>query len=173
MFPVRVAGLQDRSGSCRGGSPGGMRNSKTQAFGHDHRGDSRPRRAYFLPVRFRSGSEQSRVQRGMKCGCNTAPIHQNAFSYDELDGSIGGGRGIRTPGTVARTVVFKTTAIDHSAIPPHRKTRPEFAVSRPQGRKTLAIMPERSREVGPVRRDSRDSGVRESSSRHDVVLGVW
>jgi len=49
-------------------------------------------------------------------------------------------------------------------------TQHEFTV---QGRKTLAIMPERSREVGPVRRDSRDSGVRESSSRHDVVLGVW
>src|SRR5437867_9075615 len=28
----------------------------------------------------------------------------------------GGGRGIRTPGTLAGTVVFKTTAIDHSAI---------------------------------------------------------
>jgi hypothetical protein len=33
---------------------------------------------------------------------------------------IGGGRGIRTPGTVSRSVVFKTTAIDHSAIPPRR-----------------------------------------------------
>ena len=31
----------------------------------------------------------------------------------------GGGRGIRTPGTVSGSVVFKTTAIDHSAIPPH------------------------------------------------------
>src|SRR5438270_9833604 len=30
----------------------------------------------------------------------------------------GGGRGIRTPGTVSGAVVFKTTAIDHSAIPP-------------------------------------------------------
>src|SRR5436190_4704326 len=30
----------------------------------------------------------------------------------------GGGRGIRTPGTLPGTVVFKTTAIDHSAIPP-------------------------------------------------------
>ena len=30
----------------------------------------------------------------------------------------GGGRGIRTPGTVSRTAVFKTAAIDHSAIPP-------------------------------------------------------
>ena len=35
----------------------------------------------------------------------------------------GGGRGIRTPGTLPGTVVFKTTAIDHSAIPPRRKTR--------------------------------------------------
>ena len=32
----------------------------------------------------------------------------------------GGGRGIRTPGTLPGTVVFKTTAIDHSAIPPRR-----------------------------------------------------
>src|SRR6266487_2175028 len=31
---------------------------------------------------------------------------------------VGGGRGIRTPGTLPGTVVFKTTAIDHSAIPP-------------------------------------------------------
>jgi hypothetical protein len=30
----------------------------------------------------------------------------------------GGERGIRTPGTVSGTVVFKTTAIDHSAISP-------------------------------------------------------
>ena len=33
---------------------------------------------------------------------------------------FGGGRGIRTPGTLPGTVVFKTTAIDHSAIPPRR-----------------------------------------------------
>ena len=32
----------------------------------------------------------------------------------------GGGRGIRTPGTLPGSVVFKTTAIDHSAIPPRR-----------------------------------------------------
>ena len=32
--------------------------------------------------------------------------------------NAGGGRGIRTPGTLPGTVVFKTTAIDHSAIPP-------------------------------------------------------
>src|SRR6476646_1667144 len=31
---------------------------------------------------------------------------------------VGGERGIRTPGTVSGSVVFKTTAIDHSAISP-------------------------------------------------------
>src|SRR6188474_1394935 len=35
----------------------------------------------------------------------------------------GGGRGIRTPGTLTGSVVFKTTAIDHSAIPPRRNGR--------------------------------------------------
>ena len=30
----------------------------------------------------------------------------------------GGGRGIRTPGDITATVVFKTTAFVHSAIPP-------------------------------------------------------
>ncbi len=30
----------------------------------------------------------------------------------------GGGRGIRTPGTVSRTAVFKTAGINHSPIPP-------------------------------------------------------
>ena len=33
-------------------------------------------------------------------------------------GEIGGGRGIRTPGTVSGTVVFKTTRFNHSRIPP-------------------------------------------------------
>jgi hypothetical protein len=31
---------------------------------------------------------------------------------------IGGGRGIRTPDTLSGTTVFKTAAINHSAIPP-------------------------------------------------------
>jgi hypothetical protein len=31
----------------------------------------------------------------------------------------GGGRGIRTPGTVSRTAVFKTATLSHSVIPPH------------------------------------------------------
>jgi hypothetical protein len=32
----------------------------------------------------------------------------------------GGGRGIRTPGTVSRTSVFKTDCFNHSHIPPRR-----------------------------------------------------
>src|SRR5437868_254620 len=31
---------------------------------------------------------------------------------------IGGGRGIRTPGTLSSSTVFKTAAFNHSAIPP-------------------------------------------------------
>src|SRR5437867_11021739 len=44
----------------------------------------------------------------------TASLHPSAES--------GGGRGIRTPGTLPGTVVFKTTAIDHSAIPPRQSS---------------------------------------------------
>ena len=36
----------------------------------------------------------------------------------------GGGRGIRTPGTVSGPTVFKTAAIDRSAIPPHQRLEP-------------------------------------------------
>ena len=31
---------------------------------------------------------------------------------------VGGGRGIRTPGAVSRTAVFKTACFNHSHIPP-------------------------------------------------------
>ena len=42
--------------------------------------------------------------------------------------SNGGGRGIRTPGTVSRTAIFKTAAFNRSAIPPHQDyTRGYFA----------------------------------------------
>ena len=34
----------------------------------------------------------------------------------------GGGRGIRTPGTLSGSTVFKTAALNHSAIPPRRTT---------------------------------------------------
>jgi hypothetical protein len=48
----------------------------------------------------------------------------------------GGGRGIRTPGTVSRTVVFKTTAIDRSAIPPQKAVT---VVGSPRLRPSLLI----------------------------------
>src|SRR5664280_820569 len=34
---------------------------------------------------------------------------------------FGGGRGIRTPGTVSRTAVFKTACFNRSHIPPHEE----------------------------------------------------
>src|ERR1017187_1714320 len=44
----------------------------------------------------------------------------------------GGGRGIRTPGTVSRTAVFKTACFNHSHIPPilivRRPLRPDWLV---------------------------------------------
>src|SRR4029453_17451103 len=36
----------------------------------------------------------------------------------ERSAKAGGGEGIRTPGTLPGTAVFKTAAIDHSATPP-------------------------------------------------------
>jgi hypothetical protein len=42
--------------------------------------------------------------------------------------SNGGGRGIRTPGTVSRTVVFKTTRFNRSRIPPARIVELSFSL---------------------------------------------
>src|SRR5712691_10081694 len=42
--------------------------------------------------------------------------------WDELGApsiEYGGGRGIRTPGTLSGTAVFKTACFNHSHIPPH------------------------------------------------------
>ena len=46
--------------------------------------------------------------------------------------AYGGGGGIRTPGAVSRTTVFKTVAIDHSATPPANHS-PRLAPPRWQG----------------------------------------
>ena len=50
---------------------------------------------------------------------------QNSESYKNNNGIrelmkfyLGGGGGIRTHGTLSRSTVFKTVAIDHSATPP-------------------------------------------------------
>ena len=40
--------------------------------------------------------------------------------------SSGGGGGIRTPGALSGTVVFKTTALNHSATPPKGKVYPDY-----------------------------------------------
>ena len=51
----------------------------------------------------------------------------------------GGGRGIRTPGTLPGSVVFKTTAIDHSAIPPRRLQASIRARQAHRGRITVSV----------------------------------
>jgi hypothetical protein len=43
----------------------------------------------------------------------------------------GGGGGIRTRGPLARTLVFKTSAFDHSATPPRRPDRSESRLNTP------------------------------------------
>src|SRR5262245_45846496 len=53
-----------------------------------------------------------------------------------------GERGIRTPGTLPGTVVFKTTAIDHSAISPFIYRRGPL---HPAWRSPLRVAPFRSR----------------------------
>jgi hypothetical protein len=57
----------------------------------------------------------------LRCfGAQGAARWPGALALRRMTERFGGGRGIRTPGTVSGSVVFKTTAIDHSAIPPRR-----------------------------------------------------
>ncbi len=51
----------------------------------------------------------------------------------------GGGRGIRTPGTVSRTAVFKTARFDRSRIPP--ALWEELITLRNSGAEPLAGLP--------------------------------
>ena len=46
-------------------------------------------------------------------------VVRQQFASTGIAGTVdGGGRGIRTPGTLPGTTVFKTAALNHSAIPP-------------------------------------------------------
>ena len=60
--------------------------------------------------------------------------------YHLLQLRYGGGRGIRTPGGLAPTLVFKTRAINHSAIPPDKA-----AVSGPARRPSYTLRARPSR----------------------------
>jgi hypothetical protein len=75
--------------------------------------------------RERGGGAQAATDDAEHCsGTNDSALSHRGMALEERVGSFtlstGGGRGIRTPGTLPGTVVFKTTAIDHSAIPPRR-----------------------------------------------------
>src|SRR5437870_13353605 len=68
---------------------------------------------------------------------------------DEIPKRFGGGRGIRTPGTVAGSVVFKTTAIDRSAIPPYMDVpRHSIWFASPHGARRLRHLRSEERRVG-------------------------
>ena len=61
------------------------------------------------------------VLRPKECGVNCGVarwLKRDRLFIQYLMDKVNGGRGIRTPGTVSRTTVFKTAAFNHSAIPP-------------------------------------------------------
>ena len=88
-------------------SSAGKRSNPLSYWGTRRGGrDLNPREGYSPPTHLAGGRT--------KPGYATSP----RVSRPDLQG---GGRGIRTPGDVAATAVFKTAAIVHSAIPPwHR-----------------------------------------------------
>jgi hypothetical protein len=66
------------------------------------------------------------LQFGLLDNSNNAGIAD--FGYLQADG---GGRGIRTPGSVAASAVFKTAAFNRSAIPPMMESKPLWASQMP------------------------------------------
>ncbi len=78
-------------------------------------------------IRLRPSSRPARSASASRAPCGaSAPVQPTAAVIDEQSGW----GGIRTPGTVSRTAVFKTAALDHSATHPVRGTaaaaRPRF-----------------------------------------------
>ena len=103
---------------------------------HHHRGGthqfvpSRPGAfLQFFPGLARSRRTSARTRPAATAIVNTTrattiPIIYGNKSFIYLTLSLyGGGGGIRTPGAVSRTTVFKTVAIDHSATPPANHSR--------------------------------------------------
>ena len=66
-----------------------------------------------IPDRFRAHLDFRKQQNARKAGARVA-LENNSLSY-RLNG---GGRGIRTPGTLSGTTVFKTVCFNRSHIPP-------------------------------------------------------
>ena len=92
-----------------------------------NRGTARPRmRTPSAAVsRKRSIRLESRVGAGT-CAARPSGAQSRALigRWMSRESQIGGGGGIRTHGTVSRTAVFKTAALNHSATPPgSRSTR--------------------------------------------------
>src|SRR5262249_14211008 len=82
----------------------------------------------------------------------------------------GGGRGIRTPGTLPGTVVFKTTAIDHSAIPPPRHSGRNLLSTQGLHDEPAAMCHRKCSDPDATRRRVPENA---SSSRQITVLELW
>ena len=86
-------------------------------------------RPYKAALPFDRAAEMLREEaaRGWRCA-DLVDTFLNLIERDRLipaaarATATGGGRGIRTPGTLSGSTVFKTAALNHSAIPPRRTT---------------------------------------------------
>ncbi len=80
-------------------------------------------RPYKAAMSFDRAAEVLRVEaaRGWRCSTLVGGF-LSMFAGDGQfrENEAGGGRGIRTPGTLSSSTVFKTAALNHSTIPPHR-----------------------------------------------------
>ena len=80
-----------------------------------------------------------------------------------------GGRGIRTPGTVSRPTVFKTAALNHSAIPPLDRISDNVYENTPS--KNTSSRVSRRKHNGKVRRShDEESGERDIPA---VLYGAY
>jgi hypothetical protein len=89
------------------------------------RGDAIPLLARIVGIVDRA-AEELRVEaaRGWHCadlvGLFLSVVSDEGDAGQLRERQAGGGRGIRTPGTLSGSTVFKTAALNRSAIPPHR-----------------------------------------------------
>jgi hypothetical protein len=80
---------------------------------------------------------------------------RKCFQYKGINELTGGGSGIRTHGTLARTTVFETAPFDRSGIPPRETAAPylDGAKGARKGARGVAVRPPRQtrphRDRGP------------------------
>ncbi len=89
---------------------------------------------------------ESGVQKGRLGAYSVHPQRTVSARGDgEKPNDFSGGEGIRTPGTLASTPVFKTGSLGHSDTPPDPASRPRFSSTR--SRDGLAFVDRRARDA--------------------------